>query len=464
MFFHSLISFFQKLVDPKSENEDSKRKEFILNILLLGAVLLCLITLPLFYAIYISIKARGEVYQGAPLEIVTAISLSFLALYFFSRAGFHRVSAYFLIGVFLFSAIYTSYNWRADIPQAILIYSLVIIMSGILISTRFAFIITVISSVALFIIAKLQIGGLVEPNLFWIKKPLYLADVVVISVTFSVISAVSWLSNREIEKALYRARSSEAALKKERDLLEIKVEERTQELKRVQLERMSQLYRFAEFGRLASGLFHDLVNPLTDVSLNLERFSSQETPLLLKRAISGIRRMESFVIAARKQIQKQETKTNFSLSDEINQAMQILAHRAKEEGVEVSFLETDSLKIYGSPLKFYQLVTNLLSNGIDAYDKKEQGEGKRQVLIKFKRVNNKICLSVQDWGRGIPRKHLGKIFDPFFTTKSIDKGTGLGLSICKNIAEKDFEGRMKVESKKGKGSTFTVEFPIRKRA
>jgi len=236
-------------------------------------------------------------------------------------------------------------------------------MAGVLIDTKFAFIITILISVSLFVIFYLQHEKIILVDTTWMDEPLHLRDVEIYVVTLVIIATVSWLFNREIEKALYRARSSEKALKKERNFLEIKVEERTKELKQTQLEKMSQLYRFAEFGRLTSGFFHDLANPLTDLSLNLERLSTKETSSLLKRAINGTKRMESFIGIARKQIQKQEVKTNFSVPDEIKQAIQVLSHKAREEGVKIYFPRTNNLEIYGNPLRFYQLVTNLLSNG-----------------------------------------------------------------------------------------------------
>ncbi len=63
-----------------------------------------------------------------------------------------------------------------------------------------------------------------------------------------------------------------------------------------------------------------------------------------------------------------------------------------------------------------------------------------------------------DWGKGIAQENLSKIFTPFFSTK----GTlGLGLSTTKKIIEKNFKGSINVESKEGKGTTFTLIFPIR---
>ena len=160
---------------------------------------------------------------------------------------------------------------------------------------------------------------------------MYLNNAFVFVFSFINIMIVAWLSNREIEKSLKRARRSEAALKKERDLLEVKVEERTRALKESQAEKMTQLSRFAEFGRLASGVFHDLINPLTIVSLNLENIKDSSHKELnnvnssIKRATDASRRMESFILAIKRQLSQQGSLEKFNVCEEIRQVAQILS-------------------------------------------------------------------------------------------------------------------------------------------
>jgi len=256
-----------------------------------------------------------------------------------------------------------------------------------------------------------------------------IGDSLVLAITLCVIAVVSWLSNREIEKSLFRARNSERALKEERDLLEVKVEERTKELKKAQLEKISQLYHFAEFGRLASGLFHDLVNPLTVVSLNLEELNERakekrsqalmDIASILQHAIDGTRRMQVFVESVRKQIQQQETRTMFFIEKEINQVMQLLSFKAKEQGVRLVFSPSCSITTYGDPVKFYKVISNLISNAIDAYEGIEnthEPTQKREIVITLSEKDHIIAIHVQDWGKGVPEEVAHKIFEPFFTT------------------------------------------------
>ena len=103
-----------------------------------------------------------------------------------------------------------------------------------------------------------------------------------------ILATVAWLSNTEIEKALHRALGSERDLAKERDSLEIKVAERTQELQQAQTEQLIQQYRFIAFGRIAAGLFHDLASPLTSVSLNLENIREESESDSVMEARRGV--------------------------------------------------------------------------------------------------------------------------------------------------------------------------------
>jgi len=448
--------FVDKLIEPKSADEDSKRREYILNILLLGAIVLSAVATLL---VLISLLIQGSVRGQSPIVIPLIVFLVFLSLYFLSRVGFYIISSYLFLGIFYISATHTFYAWGADIPEGLLIYALTIVMSGILINTRFAFFVTFIVSFTLISLTSLQANTIVPPpSLYWRNLPIKIGNTVVFVLIFVILMIVSWLSNREIERSLKRARESESALQKERDNLEKIVEERTRELKKAQREKMLQLYKFAEFGRYTAASLHDLVGPLTALSVETER-------------------IKKFIHGARRQAQENETLTVFPIRDEIGQATEILGSKARGAEVEINFTsqstdsqgsdavspETDSIQTYGNPARFNQLVTNLISNAIDAYGPKEERdrEKKCQVLIQAERKENTILLMVRDRGMGIPQEYISKIFDPFFSTKNPQQGHGIGLSICKDIIEGDFNGKISVESKDGEGTTFLVEFPIK---
>lgn len=453
---------YKKFIGPRSDDEDLRRREFILNIILLGSIIFLGIANVSVLYLFITLGAE---YKGfSPLIPVLVFSI-FLSLYFLSRKGFFRITSYVLIVTYFIPTTYAAYRWGFVVPQSLLTYALIIVISSILINTRFASIVTLIISSVIILLTYLQIKSVISPDLSWQNEVFGMDDTLVVVITFSVIALVSWLSNREIEKSLKRARESEIKLKEERDLLEVKVEERARELKRLQMEKMEQLYRSAEFGRLSSGIFHDLVNPLTAVSLSLEQMKDidgkklADTRTYLAGAISATKRMENFIVAVRKQIAKQEDKTFFSLSEEIIPITQILSYKARKADVEINFSPTDDIRTYGDSIKFSQVIANLISNAIDAYDGIERFGKRKEVFIDFSMENNVIRLIVQDWGKGIPLEHMNKICEPFFTTKSDAKDLGIGLSIVKNIIKKDFNGNLKVKSKPGEETTFIVELP-----
>lgn len=454
--------FYKKFITPKSDNEDVRRREFILNIILNGSILLISFAslCNLKYFLIDDIESYSS--NAVPIYSLLVILIFFIVLLLISRFGYPRVSSFILIGVYFILTTFMAYKWGIELTTVLIFYALVIIMAGILLRSSFAFSTAIASSLTILIIGYLQIENIIIPDLSWKEVNIKIPEILVITIIFLILATISWLSNREIEKSLKRARRSEAELKKERDSLEIKVEERTKELKETQMKEVAQLYRFAEFGRLSSGLFHDLVNPLTVVSLNLEHLKESDVPEIqdaksgLSQAVAATKKMEDFIIALRRQLKRESQRKIFSLTEEIIQIIQILYHKAEKAGVELIFLPTHEIKTFGDSVKFSQIAINLLSNAIDAYDKSENKN--RNIEIELIEKKNKIIFMVNDYGKGIPAKFIDKIFEPFFTTKA-HKGTGIGLSSTKEIVEKDFKGKIEVISQENKKTTFTITLP-----
>ncbi len=466
VYMRRLVLLLSKCVEPNSEDEDSRRREFILNVLLLGAIIFSSLAVIRIVVDYTMLDA---LYRGESPLIPFLVVVFLLALYFFSRGGLSAYIEYLFVGIFFFAATYTVYSWGIDIPQGLLMYVLVIVMSGVLISTRFALIITLVTSFILLLFAYFQNNSITYPDLYWKKEMLGVDDAITIVATLSIITLVSWLSNREIEKSLKRARRSEKDLKDERDLLEVKVEERTKELQKVQFEKLIQLQHFTDFGRITSGLLHDVVNPLASITLNLENLkkksNSPEIVARTSRALGNIRRIKDIVIAGRNQIQKQEINILFSPSEQISLAIQMLSFKARKLGIDVEFTPPHNvLETYGNFTKFYRVMTSLISNAIDSYNSEEiKTFAQGKIIIIMQHKNDTLVFMIQDFGCGIATENLSKIFDPLFTTKCTETGTGIGLTICKTIIEDDFGGNITVQSKEGEGSTFTVRFNIRKK-
>jgi signal transduction histidine kinase len=114
----------------------------------------------------------------------------------------------------------------------------------------------------------------------------------------------------------------------------------------------------------------------------------------------------------------------------------------------------------GSAGQLQRLLLNLITNARQAI--KENGT--IRIVVKHEAKTNSVVLTIRDNGSGIPKDVLPKIFDRFFTTKTGPDatgkgGTGLGLTACKKIID-DHRGRLRVESTVGKGTAFTIRFPV----
>src|SRR5688572_6657555 len=147
---------------------------------------------------------------------------------------------------------------------------------------------------------------------------------------------------------------------------------------------------------------------------------------------------------------------HFDAVETIQEALLLLEHSAIKKGCQVIFeAPIDSIELYGMPGRLAQVVTNLVTNSIDA------SKNNSSIILKLIRQTQGVDLTVEDKGCGIPLENLNKIFDPMFTTKPFGEGTGLGMTIVHNIVAGDFGGTIEVSSKVDEGTTFTVHFPMK---
>jgi signal transduction histidine kinase len=437
-------------------DEDSHRREFMLHRLLLGSVILTLVAC---VSASLAMFSEGSAYSGVNPLFLLVPTVFFGILYGLSFTRVRGAVIYIFLSTYYLLATYVAFRWDFALAQGLVLFILVIAMSGILVGSSFSFATTGLIAVTLVCIAYAQNNGLIH------RPPIILTadtinDAIVMIFSLLIITLVAWLSNREIEKSLQRARQSEQALTEERNNLELTVQERTQELQQAQLEKVMEISRFAEWGQFAIGVLHDLVTPLTTVSLNLEQLEGGKNSEIVDRAREATKSMEAFIVTARQQIQDDKKLANFSLKEEIQRVAQLLNHKATANHVVITLDIPHNVTTYGSAVKFYQVVHNLVGNAIEAYAKLPKHEEPYIVVISLKKQNDTAELTVTDAAGGIAPENLDNIFDLFFSTKSNSKGTGIGLAICKDSIERDFAGKISVASELHKGTTFTATFPI----
>ena len=439
---------------PKSENEDEKRAERILTFILFFTII---VTTIFQVGLLMQHIKLGKNYHGIPIGIFLTTLSIFCLLYVLTRKGMYRITRYIFIFILLIFATYVSYTWGASLPMGLLSYGLIVSIAGASIDSRFGFFVATISCLCLVFIGLRENSLGIIPN--WKRGVIERYDIFGYALMILLTTLLSRLSNKEIESSLMRARSSEEALREERDNLEITVRQRTQVLRESERERMRELYRFAEFGKISSGVFHDLLNPLTAVSLSISRLTStQETSEAIKTALQATKRMEQFMSSIRKQVKADDLVRYFSLNEEIEDAINIMHYKAEKQHVYIRFSAHENLHTGGNPLKFNQIITNLISNSIDAYENLNIDKLEKIIEVSLVKEKGKAIITVRDHGKGIDDKIAVNIFSAFFTTK--EKGIGLGLSTTKDIVESSFRGTITCSSLDKQGTAFIVTIPL----
>jgi signal transduction histidine kinase len=445
---------YEYFLAPRSKNEDIKRREYIFTVLLIGAIAL---TTSAFVSMLVNLITEGNRYDGLSPIILLIPSILLSMMYIATRKKFINLYPYIFLSVFTLLGTYALYVYGYVLPEGLLTYALVVVMAGILISDRAAALAIGVIVICLSLLAYIQSTGITQPDTSELLDPLNPADIFVYIFIFTVIFLVTWISNHDLEKSLNRARQSEAALMKERNSLEAKVRRRTKELEQAQVEKMMELHRFAEFGRFSSTLLHELANPLTSVSLDLEQIHSKKHAQAIKQARQGISYMEEYVNSARRQLRNQSELKKFDAIEEIRRVIEFLKPKVARSNIKLTSECEDSVMLYGDSIRFDQIFANLIANAIDACASK-RGEGRIQVSAKV--ADNVLFITVVDNGIGIASSDVKKIFEPFFTTKNSDRGTGLGLAITKRAVEEDFSGTITATSSKRTGTKFIVTVPV----
>ncbi|MGD8228940.1 MAG: PAS domain S-box protein [Desulfobacteraceae bacterium] len=224
-------------------------------------------------------------------------------------------------------------------------------------------------------------------------------------------------------------------------------------------QKLLQSEKLAAMGRLTSQIAHELNNPLYGIMNTLELLKTEVSPenkrrRILDMALSEterltelLRRMLSF--SKPDEEERQITDVNQVL-DEI---LLLVRKQLLENSIRVSAsLSGDVGKVYASRNQLRQVFLNMIANARDAMP--DGGT----LAVKTKSSGDTIGVEITDTGTGIREEDLNKIFDAFFTTKDGVKDVGLGLSVCYGFI-KDHGGDIRVSSKWGSGTTFTITLP-----
>ncbi len=226
-----------------------------------------------------------------------------------------------------------------------------------------------------------------------------------------------------------------------------------EELHAREIERAGQL---ATVGELASGVAHEIKNPIAGISGGLDlvmrhtRDHSKLRPVVdeMSRQVSRIDLAVRDLLAFARPATLNFAPTD--INETVERALTLVRPSADTKGVLID-VETEELpEVLVDEEMIRQSLVNLIINGVQA----TQADGRVTVITR--RAGDSVEICVSDTGKGIPPDQLDQIFKPFFTTKH--QGTGLGLSITRNIIVRH-GGTISVQSEVGKGTAFTLVLP-----
>jgi signal transduction histidine kinase len=225
-------------------------------------------------------------------------------------------------------------------------------------------------------------------------------------------------------------------------------------------ESLLQSEKLAMVGKLAAGMAHSIRNPFTSVKMrlfslgrSLELTEAQQDDLAVIsdeiRHIDTI--VQNFLEFSRPPRLKFQP---VSPSQVVDQVLQLLSHRLGSYNVDVDVVRQGMLpEIEADSEQLKEVLVNLIINACEAMEKHGHIE------VRERRDRTSVFVEIEDNGPGVPEPLMEKIFQPFFTTK--EEGTGLGLSIATRIVA-EHGGRLSAASAEGRGTTFTITFPLRR--
>ncbi len=273
--------------------------------------------------------------------------------------------------------------------------------------------------------------------------------------------------------------STRKAYEKELEVLNQNLEERVkQELDRIEKQRQAliQKSKLESLGELAAGMAHEINQPMGGIAMSLDNIlfeieNATLTDNYLRKKIGlmhkDVNRIKELINHVRVFSRDQEnvTDTSYNVNATINNALMLINRKFIEHSVDLELnLLSKNLMLSGNPLRFEQVILNLLNNAKYAVDKKSKEIGPaftKKISLKTLLENDSLKVEITDNGIGIPKENLLRIFDPFFTTKQHDEGTGLGLSISYGII-KEMGGSIEAESVEGEHTTITIYIPLDK--
>jgi PAS domain S-box-containing protein len=233
--------------------------------------------------------------------------------------------------------------------------------------------------------------------------------------------------------------------------------------------------KMTTLGVMAAGMAHEINQPLNVIQVCADFFlkmlkrgqpiKAEKLKTMAHDIVDSVERASDVIKHVRDFARQSEpSRSRVKINDPIHDVFKVFGHQLKVHDIEVALdLDPDIPDIMAEHNRLEQVFINLVSNAIDAMDAKSSRSGnldiEKRLTINSFVENDHVAVNVTDTGIGMSEDVKDKIFEPFFTTKKVGKGTGLGVSISYGIVQ-DYAGTIEIESEVGRGTTFTLKFPV----
>jgi signal transduction histidine kinase len=227
-------------------------------------------------------------------------------------------------------------------------------------------------------------------------------------------------------------------------------------------EQIIQSKKLASLGILTAGVAHEITNPLNNISMIAQTYDELYGSLSEKDRLEFMKKVDAETERIRKIVKnlldfskpKDANPKEADINAVIQKTLPLVQNMIDVSNIETTVKLEDGLPhLYIDEDQIQQVLVNLITNAVQA----TPAGGKLFISSRLERGGDSVDITVMDTGRGISPEFLPHIFDPFFSTKG-EGGTGLGLSVSYGII-KNHNGEIRVASKVGVGTTFTIELP-----
>lgn len=264
----------------------------------------------------------------------------------------------------------------------------------------------------------------------------------------------------EVHASLIESGNRKLILSISRDITERKLAE----AEKRELERKAQLAsRLASVGEMASGIAHEINNPLSGViGYTQLLMTRKDIPEDIRKDLEIINEGGQRVVSVMKRMlsfarHNKPERSFVSINDIVAATLELRGYSLETNNIKVTTRFAPDLPVTiadGGQLQ--QVFLNLI---INAEKEMELTHGKGNLSIKTEQIDGAICISFKDNGPGVAEENMERIFEPFFTTREAGNGTGLGLSVCHGIIA-EHNGKIYAQRNSSRGATFIVELPV----